>query len=116
MSRPVLKATAVQTGAEVPVYLVRGGRLPVARRLVHVFRQEGALYSGPETEGEAALLRADGTLDKLGPFDPSRVAWAFGGIVVYTVRFRYLPQSWTEALIIDRVGHRGAVVRPPLEA
>src|SRR5690606_35381395 len=96
--------------ARASAFFVPRCDLVLTRRLVRVFRQDVAVYAGPETSGDVAVVRADGSTDRLGAFDPGRVARAFAARKGKPFAFEWAPQSMGQTLMLYHVGVRGKKV------
>lgn len=89
--------------------------LALTRRLVRVFLQDVAVYAGPETSGDVVAVRADGSTDRLGTFDPGRIARAFAAGKGEPFAFEWAPGSMGEALTLYHVGTLGKEVYASVE-
>jgi len=75
-----------------------------AVKLMKRYDQEAIVYLGPETDGEAMLIFSSGDVNKLGEFDPMKVADAYSRIRNAAFRFEsfgfdYPFQSFIEGVI-----------------
>ena len=83
-----------------PSVFIVGISFDLTKKLLSQFKQQAVIYSGPETDGNAVLIRDNGSFVIIGKFSPNKIADSFsklkGG---RSFVFEYSqPGSWGAAM------------------
>src|SRR3990167_8462145 len=65
------------TSFDEPSLFVIGIPLELAKSIMAEFNQQSIVYSGPETNGSASWIWANGNIETIGKFSPNKIAAAY---------------------------------------